>query len=135
MHDGDPDGHRPGGDLPCLDPLTEGLDGKVERSHRTDQEEFYPLLDYVDDRDLNKKLAQWEPFYNLTRRHGGSVAEPRMRHSENVYNRVAHCPTSSCTSHFHRSAASRIAAAILNRLMEPPWDFLHSNAYLPAGET
>ena len=22
-----------------------------------------------------------------------------MRHSENVYNRVAHCPTSSCTSH------------------------------------
>ena len=44
--------------------------GKVERSHRTDQEEFYPLLDYVDGVDLNKKLAEWERFYNLTRPHG-----------------------------------------------------------------
>ena len=40
------------------------------RSPRTDQEEFYQLLDYVDDVDLNKKLAQWERFYNLTRLHG-----------------------------------------------------------------
>ena len=43
---------------------------KVERSHRTDQEEFYPILDYADDVDLNKKLAEWERFYNLTRPHG-----------------------------------------------------------------
>ena len=31
--------------------------GKVERSHRSDQEEFYQLLDYTDDVDLKRKLA------------------------------------------------------------------------------
>ena len=36
------------------------LNGKVERSHRTDSEEFYQLLSYKDDVDLNKKLADWE---------------------------------------------------------------------------
>ena len=38
------------------------------RRHCTDQEEFYQLLEYVDNVDLNKKLAEWERFYNLTRR-------------------------------------------------------------------
>jgi len=39
--------------------LTENphLNGKVERSHRSDQEEFYQLLTYTDDVDLNKKLG------------------------------------------------------------------------------
>ena len=37
---------------------------------RSDQEDFYQLLDYVDDRDLNKKLAEWENFYNFPRPHG-----------------------------------------------------------------
>jgi len=46
------------------------LNGKVERSHRTDQEEFYQLLTYTDDVDLNEKLAEWERFYNLGRPHG-----------------------------------------------------------------
>ena len=44
--------------------------GKVERSHRSDQEEFYQLLNYVDDQDLNKKLEVWEKFYNFSRPHG-----------------------------------------------------------------
>ena len=46
------------------------LNGKVGRSHRTDNEEFYQLLTYTDDVDLNKKLAEWERFYNLDRPHG-----------------------------------------------------------------
>ena len=41
------------------------LNGKVERSHRTDGEEFYQLLTYTDDVDLNKKLMEWENFYNF----------------------------------------------------------------------
>jgi transposase InsO family protein len=45
------------------------LNGKVERSHRTDQEEFYQLLTYTDDVDLNKKLDAWEYFYNFNRPH------------------------------------------------------------------
>ena len=46
------------------------LNGKVERSHRSDQEEFYQLLTYKDDVDLEEKLAHWERFYNLSRPHG-----------------------------------------------------------------
>ena len=46
------------------------MNGKVERSHRSDQEEFYQLLTYTDDVDLNKKLATWEEFYNFNRPHG-----------------------------------------------------------------
>ena len=46
------------------------LNGKVERSHRTDEQEFYQLLTYTDDIDLGAKLSQWEHFYNLSRPHG-----------------------------------------------------------------
>ncbi len=53
-----------------IKPRSPQLNGKVERSHRTDQEEFYQLLTYTDDVDLNKKLAVWERFYNLDRPHG-----------------------------------------------------------------
>jgi len=53
-----------------IKPRSPQLNGKVERSHRTDQEEFYQLLTYTGDVDLNKKLAEWERFYNLDRPHG-----------------------------------------------------------------
>ena len=49
---------------------TPQLNGGVERSHRTDKEEFYQLLTYRDDVDLEKKLAAWEDFYNYDRPHG-----------------------------------------------------------------
>ncbi len=49
---------------------TPQLNGKVERSHLTDQREFYQLLTYTDDVDLNKKLNAWEHFYNFDRPHG-----------------------------------------------------------------
>ena len=53
-----------------IKPRSPQLNGKVERSHRTDQEEFYQLLTYTDDVDLNKKLDAWEQFYNYNRPHG-----------------------------------------------------------------
>ena len=46
------------------------LNGKVERSHRTDKDEFYQLLTYRDDVNLEKKLTVWEHFYNFDRPHG-----------------------------------------------------------------
>ncbi|MGV0927460.1 IS481 family transposase [Empedobacter sp. ULE_I145] len=49
---------------------TPQLNGKVERSHLTDKKEFYQLLSYTDDVDLNQKLEQWENFYNFNRPHG-----------------------------------------------------------------
>lgn len=53
-----------------IKPRSPQLNGKVERSHRTDKEEFYQLLTYTDDVDLNKKLEEWERFYNFGRPHG-----------------------------------------------------------------
>jgi transposase InsO family protein len=38
--------------------------------HRTDKDEFYKLLTYADDVDMNKKLIEWENFYNFDRYHG-----------------------------------------------------------------
>jgi transposase InsO family protein len=57
-----------------IKPATPRLNGKVERSHRIDAEEFYRLLDgvVIDDTQLfNDKLAEWENFYNYHRPHGG----------------------------------------------------------------
>src|SRR5215208_1812114 len=53
-----------------IKPGTPRLNGKVERSHLTDKEEFYQLLSYTDDVDLNEKLREWESFYNYHRPHG-----------------------------------------------------------------
>ena len=52
-----------------IKPRTPQLNGKVERSHRTVQTEFYQLLTYTDDVDLNIKLEAWENFYNYDRPH------------------------------------------------------------------
>ena len=49
---------------------TPQLNGKVERSHRSDQQEFYQLLSYKSDVDLEAKLSEWENFYNFNRPHG-----------------------------------------------------------------
>jgi len=53
-----------------IKPRTPRLNGKVERSHGTDERELYQLLEYTDDVDLNRKLAEWERFYNFQRPHG-----------------------------------------------------------------
>ena len=55
-------------------PRTPHLNGKVERSHRVDDQEFYQLLDQdgiTDDIHLfNEKLKEWEDYYNYHRPHG-----------------------------------------------------------------
>lgn len=55
-------------------PRTPRLNGKVERSHRVDEQEFYQLLDkngISDDIHLfNEKLREWEDYYNYHRPHG-----------------------------------------------------------------
>ena len=61
------------------------LNGKVERSHRTDEEEFYRMLNgvVIDDSSLfNEKLKEWEDFYNYHRPHsavGGKTLYERFR--------------------------------------------------------
>jgi transposase InsO family protein len=55
-------------------PRTPRLNGKVERSHRVDGQEFYQLLDQKgvsdDIRLFNAKLREWEDYYNFHRPHG-----------------------------------------------------------------
>jgi transposase InsO family protein len=57
-----------------IKPRTPRLNGKVERSHRIDNQEFYQLLDknmIADDIHLyNKELKNWEDYYNFNRPHG-----------------------------------------------------------------
>lgn len=50
-----------------------GYNGRVERSHRTDDEEFYIpfLLRIGDTQELLRKAAGWVFFYNLVRPHYG----------------------------------------------------------------
>ena len=54
-------------------PRTPHLNGKVERSHRVDDQEFYQLLDkngISDDIHLfNERLREWEDYYNYQRPH------------------------------------------------------------------
>ncbi|GIH05709.1 IS481 family transposase [Rhizocola hellebori] len=57
-----------------IKPHTPRLNGKVERSHRIDEEEFYRLLEGVvidDAKVFNNKLQEWEDYYNYHRPHGG----------------------------------------------------------------
>jgi transposase len=49
-----------------IKPATPRLNGKVERSHRIDQEEFYRMLEgaVIDDTGVfNVRLKEWEDFY------------------------------------------------------------------------
>ena len=68
-----------------IKPATPRLNGKVERSHRIDAEEFYRMLDgvVIDDTGLfNVRLKEWEDFYNFHRPHGalgGQTPYERLR--------------------------------------------------------
>ena len=65
---------------------TPRLNGKVEWSHRIDEEEFYCLLEGVVIEDVggfHSKLQEWENFYNYHRPHGalgGDSPYERLRH-------------------------------------------------------
>jgi transposase InsO family protein len=80
-----------------IKPRTPRLNGKVERSHRVDDQEFYQLLDkdgVSDDIHLfNKKLREWEDYYNYHRPHGALGGQtPYERLLEKT--RAAASPTS-----------------------------------------
>jgi transposase len=68
-----------------IKPRTPRLNGKVERSHRIDSEEFYRLLEgqVIDDTRLfTQRLQEWEDYYNYHRPHGalgGQTPYERLR--------------------------------------------------------
>jgi hypothetical protein len=61
------------------------LNGKVGRAHRSDEEEFYQLLSYKDDVDLEAKIDEWEHFHNLDRRRARSVDKHLTKRSGRIY--------------------------------------------------
>jgi transposase InsO family protein len=70
-----------------IKPRTPRLNGKVERSHRIDAEEFYRLLVGVvidDTQVFNDKLQEWEDFYNYHRPHGGLDGQTPMNDSSSA---------------------------------------------------
>ncbi len=52
-----------------IKPRSPRLNGKVERSHKTDDEEFYGGLTYASTEELNTKLQRWQDYYNYQRPH------------------------------------------------------------------
>jgi transposase InsO family protein len=70
-----------------IKPRTPRLNGKVERSHRIDAEEFYRLLEgvVIDDAQVfNDRLKEWEDFYNYHRPHGGLGGQTPTSDSSNA---------------------------------------------------
>lgn len=70
-----------------IKPGSPNLNGKVERSHRTDKQEFYQLIEYKSDVDLTKKIKIWENFYNFNRphkSHGGLTPYEIFRAKMNI---------------------------------------------------
>jgi transposase InsO family protein len=51
-------------------PASPHLNGKVERSQKTDLEEFYPTMDLSNFENLKEELGYWQFFYNWQRPHG-----------------------------------------------------------------
>ncbi len=50
-------------------PATPEANGKVERSHKTDEDEFYRDRKFKNRKDLTRKLKRWEEEYNEGRPH------------------------------------------------------------------
>lgn len=63
--------YRFGAQHRLIPPRTPRLNGKVERSHQTDEEEFYRLRRYSTQKDLRRAFARWLRHYNHTRLHMG----------------------------------------------------------------
>ncbi|MBV8884801.1 MAG: IS481 family transposase, partial [Chroococcidiopsidaceae cyanobacterium CP_BM_RX_35] len=59
-------------------PRSPHLNGKVERTQRTDLEEFYCLVD-LKSTDLSKQLQAWQDYYNHQRKHGSLNQTPWLK--------------------------------------------------------
>ena len=63
-------------------PATPQHNGFVERSHRTDEEEFYRLIDVtrLDNDQLQTAIKRWQDEYNYLRLHSSCGNRPPMQH-------------------------------------------------------
>ncbi|MCX5916739.1 MAG: integrase core domain-containing protein [Deltaproteobacteria bacterium] len=78
-----------------IPPRTPRLNGKVERSHQTDGEEFYRLCPYSTQKDLQRAFARWLWHYNHTRLHMGLDGKIPIQ-SLQAFPRYAHIKVLRC---------------------------------------
>lgn len=52
-----------------IKPRSPHLNGKVERTQRTDLDEFYSSINPKNDPELKRKLKEWQSYYNTGRSH------------------------------------------------------------------
>lgn len=78
-----------------IPPRTPRLNGKVERSHQTDEEEFYRLRPYSTLKDLQRAFARWLWHYNHTRLHMGLDGKTSIQ-SLQAFPKYAHIKTMRC---------------------------------------
>lgn len=78
-------------------PSSPQLNGKVERSCRSDQREFYQLLSDKDDVELEAKLMAWGNFYNIARPLGASTEKHLTKHSVNDNHQLIRCLAETLT--------------------------------------
>ena len=64
LHQFDIECHKRGITHYLIDPGKPAQNGKVERSHRTDQEHFYDRISYATLEELQYKIKLWNMYYN-----------------------------------------------------------------------
>lgn len=69
-----------------IDPGKPAQNGKVERSHREDQEKFYEKNTFRDFKDLKKKLRKWNIQYNDIKHCGLNGKTPNQYLKEELIN-------------------------------------------------
>lgn len=69
-------------------PASPHLNGKVERSQKTDLEEFYPTVDLSNFENLREELSCWQFFYNWQRPHGALKGKTPSQIDSNVWDKT-----------------------------------------------
>jgi Integrase core domain len=87
-------------------PRSPHLNGKVERTQRTDLEEFYSQVD-LKSAQLGTELLEWEGYYNHERRHSSIRKTPWQKWQE-----VAHkVPSQAEVEEIYKQKQERIRHA------------------------
>ena len=67
-----------------IDPGKPAQNGKVERSHRSDQQSFYDCVKYANLEELKYKIKLWNMYYNDLQHCGLNLITPNQYLSSRV---------------------------------------------------
>jgi transposase len=95
----------------------EFFDHKVERTQRTDWEEFYSLVE-LKDPHLPEQLQQWQTYYNRERRHSSIGTSPWQKFQD----KLSLIPTQAQVSSIYQASTERLRHADYRRdIGKPKW--------------